>query len=627
VPADFEPLSEEEITVAVALCRGHPNHRPRHRYLAAVAEEPPKAPESPPARRAELVLVDRDRALTSEVVVDLGRSEVVSWTDLPGCQASYLLEEFVLASEVTEADPRWVDALRRRGVGPEDQVQLDPWPAGHFGHPGEAGRRLMRVVPYLRHHPEDNGYAHPIEGLVATVDVTTGEVVSIADDGPAPIPAECSNYAAPPRGDFQTLKPLEINQPDGAGFAVEGYRITWQHWRLGVSMHPVDGLTVHDVAWDDGTRRRTILRRAGLAEMVVPYGDPGTSHRWKNAFDSGELALGRYPFLNSLKLGCDCLGQITYLDAVGVGEGGDPVRVEQAICIHEEDYGILWKHTDLNTFSSEVRRSRRLVVSSIHTVGNYEYGFYWYFYLDGTIAVEVKLTGILQTRSVATGADGAHATLIAPGLGAPFHQHLFCFRLDLDLDGPGHHRVEEVELVAAPADAPGNELGGVLAVSSTPLRTEREARRRADPARGRVWKVTNRSSLNRLGQPVGYKLVPGPAPTILARPGSAVADRAAFAAYNLWVTPYDPAEMRAAGYPVCAPGGQGLPRFTAGDRPVEDTDVVVWYTFGVNHIPRPEDWPVMPVEYAGFSLVPSGFFDRNPTLDVPPNDRINGHCH
>jgi primary-amine oxidase len=625
----FEPLTEDEIQIAVKTVRADPRYRKTQRFLSATLREPLKAAESN-GRDAELVIIDREGGLTTEVLIDLSASSVRDWIDLPDCHGSYLLEEFMVASEGIKKDPRWLAALRARGVEDVERVQHDPWPAGEFGFPGEDGRRLMRIVCYLRHHEADNGYAHPIEGLVATMDVTTGEVLEIIDDGPVvEIPAECANYDEQSVGGFRsTLKPLEIVQRDGPSFTVEGSRIRWQNWRLSVSMHPVDALVLHGVAWHDGQRERPILHRASLAEMVVPYGDPGAGHRWKNAFDSGEIAMGRWPFLNSLTLGCDCLGEITYLDAVQVSERGDPHRIENAICIHEEDYGILWKHTDLSVPSREVRRSRRLVVSSIHTVGNYEYGFFWYFYLDGTIQLEVKLTGILQTKAVTSEDERRHATLIAPQLTAPYHQHLFCFRLDLDVDGPGDQTVEEVELIGAPSDDAGNELGGVMRLRSTALEDERMARRFADSSRGRSWKVSNRSSRNRLGQPVAYRLVPGSAPTLLAQPGSSVARRAAFATHNLWVTPYDRREMRAAGYPVCAPGASGLPAYTESNRTVRDTDVVLWHTFGVNHVPRPEDWPVMPVEYAGFSLVPSGFFDRNPALDVPPNDQINGgHCH
>jgi primary-amine oxidase len=110
----------------------------------------------------------------------------------------------------------------------------------------------------------------------------------------------------------------------------------------------------------------------------------------------------------------------------------------------------------------------------------------------------------------------------------------------------------------------------------------------------------------------------------MAHPDSPIGRRAGFAQHNLWVTPYAPDERRAAGeFPNQHSGGDGLPRWTAQDRPIAGTDVVVWYTFGVTHFVRPEDWPVMPVEYSGFTLMPFGFFDRNPALDVPPSD---AHC-
>lgn len=68
--------------------------------------------------------------------------------------------------------------------------------------------------------------------------------------------------------------------------------------------------------------------------------------------------------------------------------------------MHEEDYGILWKHTDRRDGQPEVRRSRRLVASSVSTVENYEYGFFWYLYQDGNIKFEIKLTGILSPAAV-----------------------------------------------------------------------------------------------------------------------------------------------------------------------------------------------------------------------------------
>jgi primary-amine oxidase len=368
---------------------------------------------------------------------------------------------------------------------------------------------------------------------------------------------------------------------------------------------------LHQISYDG----RSILNRASVCEMVVPYGDPGPMHGWKNAFDASEWGLGK--MANSLSQGCDCLGEIRYLDAAMVGERGDVYVIPNAICIHEEDVGIGWKHVDLVAGITEVRRSRRLVVSSIVTAGNYDYGFYWYFYLDGRIELEVKLTGIVTTIALAPGERTSHATRLTAELAAPHHQHLFCARLDMEVDGP-RNSVVEVDVVRDAA-GPENPWGNAFRVESTLLATEQAAQRCVDPMKSRVWKVINPGKRNPAGDPVGFALVPGPTPVLLAAPESSIGRRAGFATRNLWVTPYAVDERWAAGeYPNQHAGGDGLPRWTAADRPVADTDIVVWHTFGVTHVVRPEEWPVMPVETTGFTLLPSGFFDGNPALDLPP---------
>jgi primary-amine oxidase len=515
--------------------------------------------------------------------------------------------------------------MRKRGITDFDLVQIDPWPAGTFGSPHEEGRRISRCISFLRESQTDNGYARPIEGVVAFFDQGCGEVLEVLDLGTVPLPPHRGSYLPEDVGPMRTdLKALEITQPDGPSFTVEGNLVHWQKWSFRVAFDPYEGLVLHTIAYDDQERTRSVLHRASISEMVVPYGDPGPMHGWKNAFDVGEWGLGR--MANSLALGCDCLGAIHYFDGVLVTEQGDPYVVENAICMHEEDYGILWKHTDMHGGTSEVRRSRRLVVSSISTVGNYEYGFYWHLYLDGNVQLEVKLTGIISSMAVEPGVVPEFANLVAPGLAGPNHQHMFCARLDLDVDGTANS-VYEVEAERVPP-GPDNEWANAFKMRSTRLDSELAAQRETNPADSRTWKVVNPSSKNGLDQPVGYKLVPTMStPTLLAHPESSVGRRAAFATHNLWVTQYARDERRAAGnYPNQSLGGDGLPAWTAADRPITDTDVVLWYSFGVTHFVRPEDWPVMPVEYTGFLLQPVGFFERNPALDVPPSSSSSS-CH
>ena len=301
------------------------------------------------------------------------------------------------------------------------------------------------------------------------------------------------------------------------------------------------------------------------------------------------------------------------------------VNIPNAVCLHEEDFGILWKHVDWRTGQAEVRRSRCLVISFIATVGNYEYGFFWYLYQDGTIEFQVKLTGVVNNTAVSQGEVPKYGTLLAPQLAAHIHQHFFSVRLDMSVDGI-KNSVYEVDTKAEPL-GPDNPQGNAFFAEKTLPATESEAQRTVDPMAGRYWLITNPSVHNYLGQPVSYKLVPGENVLPFAHPEAMVSKRAGFMRKHLWVTPYRSDELGAAGpYPNQHPGGAGLPHWTKANRNGENTDIVVWYTFGHHHVPRTEDWPVMPVMYTGFSLKPVGFFDQNPALDVPPV-HSNGHCH
>jgi primary-amine oxidase len=295
-------------------------------------------------------------------------------------------------------------------------------------------------------------------------------------------------------------------------------------------------------------------------------------------------------------------------------QDGEPREVANAVCVHEEDVGVAWKHTDLFTGSAETRRQRRLVISTFVAIGNYDYGFYWYLYLDGTIELEIKATGVMFTSSFVEGSRWA--TQVAPGLGAPYHQHFFSARLDMTVDGVDN-AVDEVELERLPA-GPDNPYGNAFTRRVTRLGRESEGARTADASTGRAWHVVNPAKTNRFGQPVAYALYPQGAPLLAADEGASISRRAAFATRHLWVTRYDPAQRYAAGdLPNQHPGGAGLPAYAAADRDIDGRDVVLWHTFGMTHFPRTEDWPVMPVAHCGFTLRPVGFFDRNPILDLP----------
>ena len=623
----LDPLDGPEIEQAAALIRErHPAEQLR--FVAISLLEPPKQevyafqPGEPIVRRAFVVAIERGAGAVFEGQVNLTAGSVERWVHRPGVQPHPVFEEFVDADQVIRADERWQEALRRRGVTDFDKVQIDPWPAGNFGHPEEQGRRILRGISYVRDERASNGYARPIEGVVAVVDLNERRVIRLIDEGDAPVPEADLRYdaAAQPRL-REDLRALEITQPQGTSVTLEGHELAWQKWRMHVSLHPREGLVLQRLTYADGDELRSICYRMGLSEMVVPYGDTSPGQYFKNAFDSGELGLGR--LTNALTLGCDCLGEIVYMDGVVVTDDGRSRVLPNAICIHEEDFNILWKHTDGHDGErAHVRRARRLVVSSWATVGNYDYGFYWYFYQDGSIECEVKLTGIIQPMAVAERVELRTAQRVAKNLAGPIHQHFFCLRLDMDVDGAAN-TVYEVETRPLPGGR-DNPYDNAFAPVLTAIRSEAEAGRVVNSASARHWRIVNRSRTNAVGEPVGYALMPGETVAMMAGEDASVAKRAAFARKQLWVTQYAADEQYAAGpYPSGSSGGDGIPAFTAADRPLEQEDVVLWYVVGVNHIVRPEDFPISSVHRCGFALKPWGFFEANPALDVAPPEP---HC-
>jgi primary-amine oxidase len=631
----LEPLSAEEVKQAVNLLKSAGKVTPTTRFVSVSLKEPAKAQvhtftgSENIAREAFAVLFDNATNTAHEAALSLTAGKVLSFVSRTGVQPTMTIDEQVECEQAVLASAEFTAALKKHlGIDDTRLVMVDIWSAGNYGSEEDSTRRLARPLCFLRTDPTDNGYARPIEGLRPVVDLNTMEVIRVEQYGRWPLPhAEC-NYAADRIKEFRAgIKPLEITQPEGPSFQVEGRQVRWQNWSFVVGFNAREGLTLHHIRYHDKGRDRSILYRASLTEMVVPYGDPGPTQRRKNAFDVGEYGMGMCA--NSLELGCDCLGHIHYFDAHMTNSRGEPLTIKNAICMHEEDYGILWKHTDRRLEVPEVRRSRRLVISSVSTVENYEYGFFWYLYQDGNIQLEVKLTGILSLGAFPEGEKPRYGALVAPQVYAPNHQHFFNVRLDFDLDGVAN-TVQQVD-ISADEVSDANPYENAFRARAANLRTEKQARAHLNLESARSWKIINPSVRNAVGEPVAYKLLPGDNSFPFASKNAWWRRRAGFVNYHVWVTPYREDEKYGAGdYPNQSAGGDGLIRWTEQDRPIENTDVVLWYTMGHTHIPRPEDYPVMPAAYIGFMLKPNGFFDLNPANDLPPSpkkEEKKGCCH
>ena len=621
-PHPLDPLTADEIaTVAAAARRDRGVAPPGWRFASIELIEPAKgapAGSVPPVRQAAAVCWNRSDGEAFRAVVSIRDAAVTGWEHLPGQQPNMTVDEWHECDEMLRAHPQLIDALARRGITDMSLVLTDVWAYGAALVPERyRGLRIGWADVWHRGSEDGNPYAHSVSGMHPVVDLNRMELLELEDDpGAGDAPEVMGEYL--PKlipMPLREVPPLQITQPDGVAFTLDGRLLCWQNWEMRLGFNHREGLVLHTVGFRDAGRLRPVAHRFSFAEMIVPYRDATPDHYRRTAFDIGEWGLGF--MTTSLELGCDCLGEIRYLDAVVHDSRGEPVSIPNAICVHEEDSGILWKHVDERAGAAS-RRARRLVISFHVTVANYEYLVYWRFYQDGSIECEVRATGIMVTSSFADGRQPPYGTLVDQRTYAPFHQHFIVARLDLDVDGAANTVYATESEAAGVSDQDPYALG--LTIRSTPLRTESEGIQDYDWNVQRGWKIVNDNISNGLGTPVGYKLVPAASFPPLIDRASPAFQRAEVIGHTLWVTPYAADERWPCGdFPNLSSRDSGLPVWTAQNRPIENTDVVLWYVFGIHHITRPEDWPVMPVDTVSFWLKPFGFFDRNPALDVPPS--------
>lgn len=515
---------------------------------------------------------------------------------------------------------------------------------------------------YYRPHIDDSQYTYPLD-FTPIFNADTQEIIHI-DVPPARRPlnqAPPNNYhpaAIEAEGGYRNdLKPLHITQPEGVSFNVDGRTINWQNWKIHVGFNYREGIVLNNITYNDKGTERPIFYRLSLAEMVVPYGNPEHPHHRKHAFDLGEYG-GGY-MTNSLALGCDCKGAIHYMDASFVNRAGASQTIQNAICIHEEDAGILFKHTDFRDDSVILTRGRKLLISHVFTAANYEYCVYWIFHQDGVVQLEIKLTGILNTYSMNPGEDtNGWGTEVYPGVNAHNHQHLFCLRIDPNIDGP-QNTVFQVDAKQGRGEVGSeeNKYGNAFYAEKKKYTTPVEAMADYDGSSSRTWEMANENKINKHShKPVSYKLVSRECPTLLPKQGGLVWKRAGFARHAVHVTKCNLPSLLSSPFPhfllpsipnstnhtdsppttdaddQLHPAGrhvpqtsgepsQGLPLWIdqTANESIVNTDLVLWHTFGITHFPSPEDYPVMPAEPMTVLLRPRNFFDRNPALDVRPS--------
>ncbi|HVW95333.1 MAG TPA: hypothetical protein VHA56_05165 [Mucilaginibacter sp.] len=616
----LDPLTADEMRKVVRILKDSKTISGKDIFNIINLKEPPKAevlayqPGKPFRREAFTSFYDYAKNGVTEAVVDLNAGKVISVKNIPNV-IGMGLEADSVANAIVRKDPAWVAALKKRGISIDSVTHRSIF-TGDMGI-APIGHREQLVIARRKNNHID------IEGLMAYTDFTTGKILKIVDEGDSFSDAVNLNYFN--KDSVKELNkaplPLIITQPEGHTFQVSGHQVTWQNWKFRYGIDNREGLVLYDVKFNDKGRERSVMYRASMPEMVVPYGSPDLFQASYNFFDAGEYRLGQ-GVAQSLTPGADAPENAEYMPAVLHRENGTPFQIDRAVAIYEEYGGTLWRH------STTSRRATNLCIKYYTMIENYDYAFTWRFTEDGAIHVDVELTGIVEVKGVHRVNEmnkpdkndlsyNGHSfgTLVHKHVEAINHQHFFVFRMDMDMDGAQNNGVMEMNSVLVP---PGkdNPYGNAFYVDNTVFNTELQAQRDINYLSARSWHIYNTREMNDYGGHVGYMLMPGPQAKTFVPEGSLLRKKAGFLNHQFWVTQYTEGEEYPAGkYPASNKVYDGLPEWTAQDRAINDNDIVVWYVAGITHIVRPEEWPIMSVHHMGFSLMPFGFFSENPTTN------------
>ena len=552
-----------------------------------------------------------------EAIVDLSTPKLISWTLIENAQPALLDEEWMISQIAVRSDPDWQNAVRKRGIDNMKQVFCFPAFPGNFGTPRDAENRRLGMVSCYDTSSEIGLWGRPLAGLLAVVDYDERKVIELIDTGVIPTPEGGPAVAE------KLPNNLRATTDASNRIHLNDNWIEWDKWRFHLRIDPRVGPVLSQVTIKDGDSNRSVLYQGSLSELFVPYMDPTQNWYFRTYLDIGEYGIGTSGV--PMRMGIDCPANSVMIDGTFMNEQAKVYTKEGIACVFERETGdSAWSHYDISGGGSKNRRHTELVVRFVVWLGNYDYMLDWIFTETGSLKGRIGATGIVLTRgvvsknmSVATAADDTRfGRLITPGLVAINHDHFFNFRLDVDIDGTNNRmlidQIRRVDVKESDYNTPRRQIWQVF---PTQAENEADAQLNVDPRQPALWRVGSTTNTNRVGNTTSYQLHPGVTGRTLMDAEEHAHRRAAFTDYNLWVTPYAANERYAAGtYPNQHPGGAGLPAWTSENRSIEDTDIVLWYTIGLHHVVRAEDWPIMPTVQNEFELRPFDFFDHNPTV-------------
>uniref|UniRef100_A0A5B6ZRF1 Amine oxidase n=1 Tax=Davidia involucrata TaxID=16924 RepID=A0A5B6ZRF1_DAVIN len=637
----LDPLTLQEFNKVRTILSSHALFKSFSSYAlhSVVLEEPDKPlvlmwrkGEPLPPRKASVIA--RADGVSHVLTVDIGTGEVTQHeTGSISGHPTMTMEDMTSATWAPLANADFNRTIVERGIDLVDLACL-PISTGWFGKTEEK-RRLIKVQCYSMEGTA-NFYMRPIEGLTVLLDMDTKEVVEISDKGRnIPIPkAADTDYRYSAQNIHQQLNllnPISIEQPKGPSFTIEDdHMVKWANWEFHLKADPRAGVIIsRAMVRDPGTGElRNVMYKGFTSELFVPYMDPTDAWYFKTYMDAGEYGFG----LQSMPLDPlnDCPRNAYYMDGVFAAGDGTPYVRSNMICVFESYAGdIGWRHSESPITGMEIREVRpkvTLVVRMAASVANYDYIVDWEFQTDGLIRAKVGLSGILMVKGTpyvnmnqVNQQENLYGTLLSENVIGVIHDHYITFYMDMDVDGSDNSfvKVNLQREQTSPGESPRRSY---LKAVRNVAKTEKDAQVKLKLYDPSEFHVINPSKKTRIGNPVGYKVVPGGTAASLLDLHDPPQKRGAFTNNQIWVTPYNQTEQWAGGLFVYQSQGEDtLAVWSDRDRPIENKDVVLWYTLGFHHIPCQEDFPIMPTVSSSFDLKPVNFFENNPILRIPPN--------
>ncbi|KAJ5745952.1 membrane copper amine oxidase [Penicillium odoratum] len=400
--------------------------------------------------------------------------------------------------------------------------------------------------------------------------------------------------------------------PSGSRFGVdvEQKYVEWMDFTFYISFSHDVGMTLHDIRY----KGQRILYELGLQEALAHYAGNDPVQSMTSYLDS-YYGFGPYAF--ELAKGYDCPSYATYLNSTFYEDETTHTHIH-SICLFEYDADYpMQRHS--SSYYVSVTKNVYFTVRSVSTVGNYDYMFSYSFYMDGSIGVEVRASGYIQSAYYAHNEDfGYH---IHDALSGSMHDHVLNFKADFDILGLNNTIQLTKQIPTTQKFAWSNQTRNTMKIEHSNIKNEDESRFNWAANSATQVKVLNLDETTPYGEYRGYRILPSTGTIHLTVENSTnLRNAAQWANYDIQVTQHHDTEPRSA-HPKNSQDVEdpaiNFNKFFNGEN-LTQQDLVVWLNLGMHHVPHTGDLPntVFTTAHSGVQFMPLNYLLGDPSRET-----------